>query len=64
MSLKSARLKSGKSVPDVMKFLGVSDSCVYAWEKGKRRPRPGKCLKLAQLYGCTVEDLFKEDLAS
>ena len=61
MSLRNARLMSGKSVADVMHHLGVSDSCVYQWETGKTWPRANKLAKLAQLYGCTVDELEKEE---
>lgn len=61
MSLKDRRLKAGKSISDVIRCIGVTDTCVYQWEKGRTTPRPEKLLKLAQLYGCTVEELLRKE---
>lgn len=61
MSLKTARLKAGKKVTDVMNQLQVSDAAVYQWEKGSTRPTVSHLMKLAALYGCTMEELLKEE---
>ena len=65
MSLKACRLKAELTVMDVAQVMGVSDTCVYMWEKGRTTPRPDKLLKLAQLYSCSVEELLrKEELSA
>lgn len=61
MSFFSARTKSGLSQASVAKEMNVSDAAVSMWETGKTRPRAGLLLKLAKLYGCTVEDLLRQD---
>lgn len=61
MSFKSARLKSGKTVAEVMKHMNVTDAAVYQWETNVSKPRTDKLLKLAEFYGCTVEELLTED---
>ena len=61
MSFKSERKKSGKSVAEVMKHMGVTDAAVYQWETGVSLPRTDKLVRLAELYGCTVDDLLKDD---
>ena len=61
MSLKSARLKAGKKVTDVMNHLKVSDAAVYQWETGSTRPTVRHLMKLAAFYGCTMEELLKEE---
>ena len=58
--MKTERLKAGKKVREVMEFLRVSDAAVYQWESGETTPRPDKLVKLAQFYGCTVDDLLKK----
>jgi transcriptional regulator with XRE-family HTH domain len=63
MSFRSERLKAGKKVTDVMECLDVSDCAVYLWETGKTYPTVEKLKKLAEFYGCTVDDLLKEDTA-
>lgn len=60
MSFRSARIKAGKKVTEVMEHMGVSDGCVYQWETGVTLPRPGKLQKLAAFYGCTMEELLSE----
>lgn len=62
MGFRSARLKAGKKVTEVMEHLGVSDAAVYQWETGDTTPRPDKLVKLAAFYGCTVDELLKEDV--
>lgn len=61
MSFRSARLKSGKKVSDVMEHLGVSDGAVYMWETGATSPTVDKLKKLAEFYGCTTDELLQED---
>lgn len=60
MSFKSARQKAEKSVAEVMKYMNVSDAAVYQWETGVSKPRTDKLMRLAEFYGCTVEELLKE----
>lgn len=61
MSFKSAREKAGISVSKVMEVLKISDAAVYQWESGDTFPRTDKLLKIAALYGCTVDELLKPD---
>lgn len=61
MGFKNARIAAGKTIKDVMEFLGVSDAAVYQWETGVYVPRVDKMLKLAEFYGTTVDALLKED---
>ncbi len=61
MGLRNAREKAKMSVRQVTESLAVTDAAVYQWESGTVTPRPDKLKKLAELYGCTVDDLLKED---
>ena len=61
MGFKTERVKAGKSVKDVTELLGVTDAAVYQWENGVYTPRPDKLVRLAQFYGCTVEDLLRAE---
>ena len=63
MSYRQAREKAGKSVREVMEHMGVTDAAVYFWETGKTAPSTDKLLKLAAFYGCTVDELLREDSA-
>lgn len=61
MSFKNARIRAGKKVTDVMEHLGVSDGAVYMWETGMTFPTVEKLKKLAEFYGCTTDELLRED---
>lgn len=61
MGFRSARLKAGLSVAEVMKKLGVSDAAVYMWETGATTPTGKRLPEIAKLYGCTVDELLKEE---
>lgn len=60
MSFREQRIKAGLTVADVMKALSVSDAAVYQWETGVNMPAGKRLPDIAKLYGCTVDDLFKE----
>ena len=61
MSFRSARIKAGKKVTEVMAHMGVSDAAVYQWETGFCYPSVDKLPKLAAFYGCTVDELLRGD---
>lgn len=61
MGFRNARIKAGLSVADVMEALKVSDAAVYLWESGKNIPKGKRLPEVAKLYGCTIEDLLKEE---
>lgn len=61
MGLVSERKKAGLTQQQVADELGISDSAVNQWEKGKSFPRTEFLPKLAKLYCCTVDDLLRED---
>lgn len=58
MSFLSARTRAGLSQAAVAKEMEVSDSAVSMWEKGKTRPRASLLVKLAELYGCSLDELL------
>lgn len=60
MSFRVMRQKAGLSVAQVMEALKVSDAAVYQWETGVTTPLGKRLLKIATLYGCTVDELLKD----
>ena len=60
MSLKEARKKAGLTARQVAAAMGVSTQNVFNWEAGSYWPEKNKLLNLAHLYGCTVDDLLRE----
>ena len=61
MGFRTARIKAGKSVVEAAQHMGVSKAAVYQWESGENMPRFDKAEKLAAFYGCTIEELLKEE---
>lgn len=51
---ESKELRQG----DLANILGVSRSTVAMWETGKSSPRGETLVKLANVLGCTIDDLF------
>ena len=61
MGFRKAREAAKMSVAQVMNALGVSDAAVYQWETGVNLPSAKRLPEIAKLYGCTVDDLLKEE---
>lgn len=61
MGFRKMRQKAGLSVAQVMKELKVSDAAVYQWETGETAPSVKRLPEIAKLYGCTVDELLKEE---
>ncbi len=58
--LKMFRKQSGMTQEDVAAHLGVSRQAVAKWEKGDTQPDIESCLKLADLYGVTLDMLVRQ----
>lgn len=63
MSFLSARKNSGLSQASVAERLGIAPAAVCQWETGKTMPDPRRLSQIAELYGCTIEELLKPDSA-
>lgn len=61
MGFRKARIAAGLTVAQVMEALKVSDAAVYQWETGVTHPSIKRLVELAKLYGCTVDELLKEE---
>ena len=57
-SMALARKKAKLLQKDVADMLGVHRSSIAKWETGVAMPRAGTLVKLAKLYGCTIDDLI------
>ena len=60
MSFLSARTKAGLSQAAVAEKLGVSAAAVCQWETGKTMPDSRKLPQIAELFGCTVDELLSD----
>ena len=58
MRLKEIRKEKGLTTYDVGEALGVSPSAITNWETGFRRPDIDTLVKLAEVLGCTPNDLL------
>lgn len=61
MKFKEAREKSGITQQRVATILGVGQSAVCQWETGKTKPRASLLPKIAEIYGCTIDELLRQD---
>lgn len=46
---------------EVAEILGVKPSAVSKWERGLAKPRADKLITIANLYGCTVDQLLEDN---
>lgn len=61
MSFKKSRKAAGIKINDAAKSLGVSRQTVSAWEHGVSKPETHRLKEIAKLYGCTIDDLLKDE---
>ena len=61
MSIASARRRAGVSQDKLAKELGVTGVAVCLWEKGRNMPRAALLPKIAEVLGCSIDDLLKQD---
>ena len=59
--LKENRLAQGKTLLDVKRDTGISNSNLSRWESGKVLPNIDFCVKLADYYGVTLDELVGRD---
>lgn len=60
MSFLSARKNAGLSQADVAEALGVSAAAVCQWETGKTVPDSRKLPRIAEVFGCTIDELLSD----
>lgn len=58
---KKARIQKQFKVTEVANILGVVQSTVSAWETGRKEPNIETVVKLAELYGVSIEYLLGYD---
>ncbi|WP_122789409.1 helix-turn-helix transcriptional regulator [Intestinibacillus sp. Marseille-P6563] len=60
--IKALRELRGLSQGDIAKEVNVSQSCVAKWESGGVYPRAQLLPKLAKSLGCTIDQLFEDEV--
>ena len=61
MQLLTLRTKAGWSQEFVARQMGVSRATIVNWERGNTKPSISKAVKLAKLFGITVEEFLSDD---
>ena len=63
-ALKNAREAKGLSQVALAKSLGVDQSTICLWERGKTSPRPDVATRLANILGCTLDEIYRSKVTS
>jgi transcriptional regulator with XRE-family HTH domain len=56
--LERKRREKGLTQAELAALLGVGQTAVSKWEIGKSLPQADKLPKLAQILGCTVDEIL------
>lgn len=56
---KKIRKNTGMTAQEVATKIGVSISTIFSWESGKTSPDSTHVIQLANLYGCTADELIQ-----
>lgn len=59
MRLKEKREEQNLTQSGLATQIGVNQNTVSQWETGERIPRADKLVQLAQILGCTVDELLR-----
>lgn len=57
--IQKIRSEKGITQEELAKKLAIDRSTIAKWETGKSLPRSNILIKLAQILGCTVDDLLR-----
>ena len=60
-NIKYTREEHKKSVYDIEKDIKISHQLQYKWEKGESEPSIINCIKLADYYGITIDELINRE---
>lgn len=61
MRIGELRERAGMTKVQLADRLGVDISTVCKWETGPNRPKADEILRLAELFGCTIDELFDRE---
>lgn len=54
------RRRAGYTVAQLAERLSVTRATIYFWEQGRYLPNAGLLPELAEILGCTIDDLFTD----
>lgn len=61
MRIKELREKNGISQVQLADRMGVDPAAVHRWETGAATPRTGRLPELADVFHCTIDELYGRD---
>lgn len=54
------RRRAGLTVAQLAERLSVTRATIYFWEQGRYLPNAGLLPELAEILGCTIDELFTD----
>ena len=57
-NIKELRTENGLTQAQLAESIGVTQGAVYFWEKGVNEPTAGYLIKMAELFGISVDELL------
>lgn len=57
-NIKELRTENGLTQAELAEKIGVSQGAVYFWEKGINEPTAGYLIKMAELFGVSLDELL------
>ena len=61
MGIKKHREAAGMSQQELAEKMKVTQSAVANWENGETRPRVDKLAEMAELFGCSMDELMSKE---
>lgn len=61
MGIASRRKRLGLSQNELAKLLGVDQTAVHNWERGKAMPNAKRLPAIAKILKCSVDELLQDD---
>lgn len=58
MRIRELRTEKGLTALKLAAIMGVSFQAVGKWERGEAMPRADQLPKLAEAFGCKIDDLY------
>lgn len=58
--LRSMRRRAGITAADLAERLSVTRATIYFWEQGRYFPNAGLLPELAEILGCSIDELFAD----
>ena len=61
ISIRTKRVAAKLTQAELAKRLGVYQGAVSQWESGMTNPKLDKLKAMAEFFGCTLDELLRED---